>query len=155
MLCGSGRTAHCGKRRGVVDTSVVWGSLCFGAVIGWITYYTMRKNTKPRTLSDLTVIIAALVGPAILTVFPAPVAATRQTMFGYYGIGLAFGFFLYYILFLILAWAAPAEVLLSMGLVQQRELGGGEASGDAGMRVLRPEAGIMDQGSDEPFVELR
>jgi len=137
-----------------VETSVVWGSLCFGAVIGWITYYTMRKNTKPRTLSDLTVIIAALVGPGILTVFPAPVAGTRQTMFGYYGIGLAFGFFLYYILFLILAWAAPAEVLLSMGLVQQREIDGNENDGDRGTPALGPESGIMDHESGEPFIEV-
>ena len=46
--------------------SVAVGSICFGVVIGWITYFTMRKNTKPRTLSDITVIISALVGPAIL-----------------------------------------------------------------------------------------
>jgi hypothetical protein len=138
-----------------VDTSVVWGSLCFGAVIGWITYYTMRKNTKPRTLSDLTVIIAALVGPGILTVFPAPVTGTRQTMFGYYGIGLALGFFLYYILFVILIWAAPAEVLLSMGLVQEREVKPGGAASDAGVPVPCPDSGIMGRRSDEPFIEVR
>jgi hypothetical protein len=138
-----------------VDTSVIWGSLCFGAVIGWITYYTMRKNTKPRTLSDLTVIIAALVGPGILTVFPAPVAGTRQTMFGYYGIGLASGFFLYYILFLLLVWAAPARVLLSMGLAQPGEIEPGTPSGDGETPMVRPDTGIMGEHSEEPFIEMR
>ena len=137
-----------------MDTSVAWGSLCFGAVIGWITYYTMRKNTKPRTLSDLTVIIAALVGPGILTVFPAPVAGTRQTMFGYYGIGLAFGFFLYYILFVILVWAAPAEVLLSMGLVQEHEVDAHGPDPEAGTPVPPPDSGIMGQEGDEPFIHV-
>ncbi len=138
-----------------MDTSVIWGSLCFGAVIGWITYYTMRKNTKPRTLTDLTVVIAALVGPGILTVFPAPVAGTRQTMFGYYGIGLASGFFLYYVLFLLLVWAAPARVLLSMGLVQSGEVGADALSGDGETPMPRPDTGIMGEQEEEPFIEMR
>jgi hypothetical protein len=138
-----------------VDTSVIWGSLCFGAVIGWITYYTMRKNTKPRTLSDLTVIVAALVGPGILTVFPAPVAGTRQTMFGYYGIGLASGFFLYYLLFLFLVWVAPARVLLSMGLVQSGEVEPGAPSSDGETPMVRPDTGIMAEHDEESFIGMR
>jgi len=97
-----------------MDASYAYGSLCFGMVIGWITYYTMRKNTKERTLADLTVIISALIGPAVLAVFPAPVAETRQTMFGYYGIGLAIGFFLFYILFVLFLFKAPNKVLNAM-----------------------------------------
>ena len=154
LLAGAGPDGTPGRGRDAVETSVVGGSLCFGAVIGWITYYTMRKNTRPRSLSDLTVILVALVGPAILAVFPAPVAEIRQTMFGYYGIGLASGFFLYYIMFLVLAWAAPAEVLLSMGLVQRREVGGEGATGDRGIRVLRPDSGIVDREGDEPHLEV-
>jgi hypothetical protein len=107
--------------------------MCFGIVIGWITYYTMRKNTEPRVLADITVIISALVGPAILAVFPAPVEG-KQTMFGWYGIGLAIGFFLYLIVFILLLWKAPLRLLRMMGLappkgkdeeVGQVEYGGG------------------------------
>jgi hypothetical protein len=76
-------------------------------------------------------------------------------MFGYYGIGLALGFFLYYILFVILIWAAPAEVLLSMGLVQEREVKPGGAASDAGVPVPCPDSGIMGRRSDEPFIEVR
>lgn len=101
-----------------MDASLAWGSIGFGMVIGWITYYTMRKNTKERTLADLTVIITALIGPAVLAVFPAPVAETKQTMFGYYGIGLAIGFFLYYVIFVLLLWKAPKRLLDSMFVTQ-------------------------------------
>jgi uncharacterized membrane protein YeaQ/YmgE (transglycosylase-associated protein family) len=97
-----------------MNTSLALGSIGFGMVIGWVTYYTMRKNTKERTLADITVIISALVGPAVLAVFPAPSDASKQTLFGYYGIGLAIGFFLYYILFVLMLWKAPAKVLNAM-----------------------------------------
>jgi len=97
-----------------MDASLAYGSIGFGMVIGWVTYYTMRKNTKERTLADITVIISALIGPAVIAVFPAPVESTKQTMFGYYGIGLAIGFFLYYILFVIFLWKAPEKVLNAM-----------------------------------------
>jgi len=100
-----------------METSLAWGSIGFGAVIGWVTYYTMRKNTKERTLADITTIIATLVGPAVMAVFPAPVEGTKQTMFGYYGIGLAVGFFMYYIIFMLLLWKAPQRLLAAMALL--------------------------------------
>ena len=129
-----------------MGVSVAWGSVCFGLVIGWITYYTMRKNTKPRALADITVIISALVGPAIIAVFPAPVEGTNQTMFGFYGIGLALGFFLYYVIFVLLLWKAPRKLLLSMGLAQRRSRKPGADSGGA---VIDP--GIMGAHGDSPF----
>lgn len=132
-----------------MGASVAWGSVCFGLVIGWITYYTMRKNTKPRTLADITVIISALAGPAILAVFPAPVEETNQTMFGFYGIGLALGFFLYYVIFVLLLWKAPRKLLLSMGLVQRTSNKPGAGSGGT---VTNPsDPGIMGAHGDSPF----
>ena len=116
-----------------MGVSVAVGSVCFGIVVGWITYYTMRKNTKPRALEDITVIISALVGPAILAVFPAP-ADGKQTMFGWYGIGLAIGFFLYLIIFVLLLWKAPLKLLRMMGLAPprvRRTEGGGQQEGAA------------------------
>jgi hypothetical protein len=133
-----------------MGASVAWGSVGFGAVLGWITYYTMRKNTKPRTLSDITVIISALVGPAILAVFPAPVEGTNQTMFGYYGIGLAFGFFAYYVVFVLLLWKAPRKLLLSMGLVRPTPRKTDAASTTAAP-VEKPDPGIMGAHGDSPF----
>ncbi len=132
-----------------MGASVAWGSICFGAVIGWITYYTMRKSTQPRTLSDITVILSALVGPAVLAVFPAPVEGTKQTMFGYYGIGLAVGFFLYYVVFVALLWKAPRRLLRSMGLVPTRQKVKSEDGTETTVEVTHDPGIMTDQ--DGPF----
>jgi hypothetical protein len=130
--------------------------MCFGMVVGWITYYTMRKNTKPRTLADITVIVSALVGPAVMAVFPAPVEGTKQTMFGFYGIGLAIGFFLYYLLFVGLLWKAPERLLMSMGLVRPAAQPPGEEGEGEGDEEPAPEPydpGIMGARGESPFEE--
>jgi hypothetical protein len=123
--------------------------MCFGLVLGWITYYTMRKSTKPRTLSDITVIISALVGPAILAVFPAPVDG-RQTMFGYYGIGLALGFFLYYVIFILMLWKAPRRLLRVMGLVRARRRPG-TPPGEPPPTEAPPGGDLMGAHGEDPF----
>ena len=66
-----------------------WGALCFGLVIGWVTYRTLRR-TKTSGISDISSVIGAVGGAAILTLFPAETEA-----FEAYGIGLAVGFFAY------------------------------------------------------------
>lgn len=65
------------------------GAICFGAVIGWFTYYTMRYSTT-HTSSDVATIIGAIGGAAVLAVFPK-----QSDLFGFYAIGLAIGFFTY------------------------------------------------------------
>jgi len=65
------------------------GAVCFGAVIGWFTYYTMRYSTT-HALSDVATIIGALGGAAVLAIFPK-----QSGLFGFYAIGLAMGFFVY------------------------------------------------------------
>jgi hypothetical protein len=132
-----------------MGASLAWGSICFGAVIGWITYYTMRKSTQPRTLSDITVILSALVGPAVLAVFPAPIEETKQTMFGYYGIGLAVGFFAYYVVFVLLLWKAPLRLLRAMGLAPTRKKVIGEDGQETTVEVTN-DPGIMTD-EDGPF----
>jgi len=68
-----------------------WGALCFGLVVGWITYRTMRR-TETSGLSDIATVIGAVGGAAVLSLFPAQTDA-----FGVYSIGLAIGFFAYLI----------------------------------------------------------
>ena len=67
----------------------VVGALCFGAVIGWVTYRTLRFSAHGG-LSDLSVVIGAVGGAAVTGLFPRESGA-----FGAYCIGLAFGFFVY------------------------------------------------------------
>lgn len=72
------------------------GAFSFGAVIGWFTYFTNRYR-KEVTLTDVATIIGALGGSAILALFEA-----RTDLFGAYGIGLAVGYFGYFIVLLIM-----------------------------------------------------
>lgn len=75
----------------------LWGAGAFGLVVGWITYRTLRR-TETTGLSDLATVIGAVGGAAITGLFPEQTGA-----FGAYGIGLAIGFFGYFVTSLILA----------------------------------------------------
>lgn len=70
---------------------LTWGAFCFGLVIGWVTYRTIRRS-KTNGLSDIATIIGAVGGAAVTTLFPSSSEA-----FGAYCIGLAIGFFAYLI----------------------------------------------------------
>jgi hypothetical protein len=68
---------------------LIAGALCFGLVIGWVTYRTLRRS-QTNGLSDIATIIGAVGGGAVTSLFPS-----GDTMFGGYCIGLAVGFFAY------------------------------------------------------------
>jgi hypothetical protein len=74
---------------------VEWGAFCFGAVIGWVTYFTMRYS-QGHAISDIAVVIGALGGAAVLALFPA-----QSVLFAAYGVGLAVGFFVYALILII------------------------------------------------------
>ena len=67
------------------------GALCFGLVVGWVTYRTMRR-TKTTGLGDIATVIGAVGGTAVVSLFPQETGA-----FSSYCIGLAVGFFGYLI----------------------------------------------------------
>ena len=67
----------------------VIGGFCFGLVVGWVTYRTLRYAPHGG-LSDLSTVIGAVGGAAITALFPSASGA-----FGAYCIGLAIGFFSY------------------------------------------------------------
>ncbi|GAB4111165.1 MAG: hypothetical protein Fur005_19510 [Roseiflexaceae bacterium] len=79
------------------STLQIVGALCFGAIIGWYLYYINRYRTSQVDLADLVTVIGAIGGGAVLTLFPE-----RTDLFGAYGIGLAIGFFGYFIVLTIL-----------------------------------------------------
>ena len=68
------------------------GALCFGLVIGWITYRTLRRRAEAVALSDIAAVIGAVGGAAVTGLFKS------ETLFGAYCIGLAIGFFLYLVI---------------------------------------------------------
>lgn len=69
-----------------------WGALCFGIVIGWVTYRTLRRSQETVALSNIATVIGAVGGAAVTTLF------SSKELFAWYSIGLTFGFFGYLIL---------------------------------------------------------
>jgi hypothetical protein len=78
------------------------GAGCFGALIGWYVYYINRYRKGDVQFSDLVTLIGILGGTAVLAIFPA-----RSDLFGAYGIGLAVGFFGYFLVLVGLVYRSP------------------------------------------------
>jgi len=72
-----------------------FGAICFGLVIGWITYRTLRRK-EGAALSDIAAVIGAVGGAGITTIFG------DKNLFFAYSIGLAIGFFAYFVVGLII-----------------------------------------------------
>jgi uncharacterized membrane protein YeaQ/YmgE (transglycosylase-associated protein family) len=68
------------------------GAVCFGLVIGWIVYRTLRRSEDPVGISDIATVVGAVGGGLVTTMFDS------ETLFGFYSIGLAVGFFSYLVL---------------------------------------------------------
>jgi uncharacterized membrane protein YeaQ/YmgE (transglycosylase-associated protein family) len=68
----------------------LFGAICFGVVIGWITYRTLRRKETPARISDITAVVGAVGGGAVTAIFDS------QNLFGAYSFGLALGFFGYF-----------------------------------------------------------
>jgi hypothetical protein len=69
-----------------------FGAICFGVVVGWVTYRTLRRSNETVALSNIATVIAAVGGAAVTGLFNSP------ELFGLYSIGLAGGFFAYLLL---------------------------------------------------------
>ncbi len=79
-----------------VTSLQMWGAFCFGLIIGWHVYYINRYRKSDVQLSDLVTLLGIIGGGAVLALFPA-----KTDLFGAYGIGLAAGFFLYFIILIV------------------------------------------------------
>jgi hypothetical protein len=85
------------------------GAICFGLVIGWVTYRTLRRNTGSVQVSDIASVIGAVGGAAVTTVFADP------NLFGGYCIGLTVGFFGYFIAGLFVKGEESADKWMTGG----------------------------------------
>jgi len=74
----------------VVKVALFFGAIAFGAVVGWTTYFILRR-AKPTAISDLSTIIGTLGGATVIGLFDA-----KGPLFAGYSLGLAVGFFGYY-----------------------------------------------------------
>lgn len=73
------------------------GAGAFGAIIGWYLYFVNRYRTGDVQISDITTVLGTIGGAAVLTLFDS-----KSDLFGAYGIGLAVGFFCYFLSLLVL-----------------------------------------------------
>ena len=67
------------------------GALCFGFVLGWITYRTLRRQGETVAVSNIATVIGAVGGAAVTALY-------TKELFAWYSIGLAAGFFMYLVL---------------------------------------------------------
>jgi ABC-type sulfate transport system permease component len=72
------------------DVLAVVGAMCFGLVVGWVTYRTLRRREGVAALSDIATVLGSVGGAAVTALFGSP------ALFGAYAVGLAGGFFLYF-----------------------------------------------------------
>jgi hypothetical protein len=77
---------------------IQWGAFGYGLVIGWFLYFVNRYRKDDVTFGDLTTVIGAVGGGAVTALF----GETSPQLFGAYGIGLASGFFGYFLVLIIL-----------------------------------------------------
>lgn len=103
------------------------GAGAFGAVVGWYVYYINRWRKDDVQLSDIVTLLGAIGGAAVLALFPA-----KSDLFGAYGVGLAAGFFLYFVILVIAvvkadgfgaAWFIDGRVP-ALGAAEERSITG-------------------------------
>ncbi len=76
----------------MTETLILLGAFFFGVVVGWQVYMINRYRTAAVDFGDLATVIGIVGGGAVMNLFPSGTA-----MFGAYGIGLALGYFLYFL----------------------------------------------------------
>ena len=73
------------------------GALGFGLVIGWFLYFVNRYRRSEASFTDITTVLGAVGGAAVTSLFPGSTA-----LFGAYGVGLAIGFFGYFLVLVVM-----------------------------------------------------
>lgn len=76
---------------------LTFGIVCFGLLIGFITYRTLARTTDNASISDLATVIGAVGGGAVTAI-----VRPQTNLFGWYAIGLLVGFIVYGILYWLL-----------------------------------------------------
>lgn len=85
------------------------GAICFGVVVGWITYRTLVRRADAVALSDIATVIGAIGGGAVVALF------NDKRLFGWYSVGLAAGFFAYLVIFFAINGRAKTGQVMGDG----------------------------------------
>jgi bacteriorhodopsin len=84
------------------------GALVFGLVVGYITYRTLVRTTEATTISDLSAVVSAIGGGAVVKLYEP-----SSTSFAFYAFGLLLGMVVFFGLFTALN--GKAETAKVMG----------------------------------------
>lgn len=74
------------------------GAFAFGVVLGWFVYFTNRYRKGDVQFSDLIALLGVIGGAAVTALF----GGASGKLFGYYGVGLAVGFFAYFLVLVLM-----------------------------------------------------
>ena len=77
------------------------GAGAFGLLVGWYVYYINRYRKGDVQLGDLTTVLGVIGGGVVTVLFD------DKGLFGAYGIGLALGFFGYFLTLIYLVGSSP------------------------------------------------
>lgn len=91
------------------------GAACFGVAVGYITYRTLARTTDKAAITDLATVIGAIGGGTITTLY----GSADGSLFGLYGIGLAGGMALFFVVSLIMR--GKEETAKTLGSGRARE----------------------------------
>ncbi|MGH3165159.1 MAG: hypothetical protein ACRDN0_04585 [Trebonia sp.] len=86
------------------------GAICFGLVVGYITYRTLARTEK-AAISDLAAVIGAIGGGAVTGLYNPH----QGNLFGYYAIGLLVGMTTWLALFSRTHTAEETRRILGLG----------------------------------------
>lgn len=92
---------------GTVVTSI--GAVCFGVVIGYVTYRALARSTSSASVSDLAAVVGAVGGGVVTGLF-----APETDLFGWYAIGLLVGMVIYPVVFYRLAGRERTSQILGL-----------------------------------------
>jgi hypothetical protein len=66
------------------------GTICFGLLVGYITYRTLARTTDDASISDLAAVVSAIGGGGVTAI-----VRPGSDLFGWYAISLLIGFAAY------------------------------------------------------------
>jgi hypothetical protein len=102
---------------------LIVGTLCFGLLIGYITYRTLARTTASASIGDLAAVIGAVGGGGVTAI-----VRPGTNLFGWYAIALLIGFTAYGLIY----WAMNGHE--EFAKVMGRDKGASDGRGSAPIR---------------------
>ncbi|SNY53185.1 hypothetical protein [Paractinoplanes atraurantiacus] len=83
---------------GTSQTVISVGAVCFGMVVGFVTYRSLARSGPTSSVSDIAAVVGVVGGGVVTSLFDP----TQGDAFGWYAIGLVAGMALYPVVVLTL-----------------------------------------------------